>query len=296
MRKGWKWLALSGLIWHTMLWAAVSVTDDDGKTVTLPYPAQRIISFSPHLTEMLYAIGAGDRLVGVTLHSDYPEAARSLPVVGDFRQIDLEQILVLKPDLLLVWSGGRLPRQIAALERAGIPVFRSHPKHLEDIPDTMRRLGRLTGRRSGAYEVARQWHVQLDELVRQYRHRSPLRVFYQVSEVPLFTVNGEQIVNEAIALCGGDNVFASLPFLAPHVSEEAVLLADPEVILGTRGAGSHDDLSGWRRYPVLSAVRYGNLFHLNPDWLDRPGPRMIIGVDRLCRKLDEARRNRKRMR
>ena len=117
-------------------------------------------------------------------------------------------------------------------------------------------------------------------------------MFYQVSDVPLFTLNGKHIVNEVIGLCGGRNVFAGLSVLAPHVSTEAVLAADPEVIVSTRGMGAHDGLAGWRRYTMLSAVRYGNLFAIHPDWLDRPGPRMITGTEMMCKALDEARANR----
>lgn len=280
------------LLWVSQVMAAVSVTDDEGHTVTLMHPAQRIVSLSPHATEMVYAIGAGDRLVAVTSHSDYPEQARALPVVGDFRQIDMERVLALKPDLLVVWSGGSLPPQVEKLRHAGIPVFHSRPERLADIPDNMVRLGMLAGLEGDARQVSQRWLVQLEILKKRYRDRMPVRVFYQVSDVPLFTLNGKHIVNEVIGLCGGCNVFAGLTVLAPHVSTEAVLATDPEVIVSTRGMGAHDGLAGWRRYTMLSAVRYGNLFALHPDWLDRPGPRMITGTAMMCRALDEARANR----
>lgn len=280
------------LLWVSQVTAAVSVTDDEGYTVTLSHPAQRIVSLSPHATEMVYAIGAGDRLVAVTSHSDYPEQARALPVVGDFRQIDMERVLALKPDLLVVWSGGSLPPQVEKLRQAGIPVFHSRPERLADIPDNMVRLGVLAGKEAAARQVSRWWLAQLEVLKKRYRDRMPVRVFYQVSDVPLFTLNGKHIVNEVIGLCGGRNVFAGLSVLAPHVSTEAVLAADPEVIVSTRGMGAHDGLAGWRRYTMLSAVRYGNLFAIHPDWLDRPGPRMITGTEMMCKALDEARANR----
>lgn len=156
----------------------------------------------------------------------------------------------------------------------------------------MVRLGMLTGHEDQARRVAGQWNGRLDGLKRRYRDRAGLRVFYQVSDVPLFTLNGKQIVSEVIDLCGGKNVFADIPVLAPHVSTEAVLAANPEVIVSTRGMGTENGLSGWRRYKMLDAVRYRNLFHMNPDWLDRPGPRMIEGAEMMCRQLDEARKNR----
>ena len=175
---------------------------------------------------------------------------------------------------------------------AGIPVFHSRPERLAAIPDNMVRLGVLAGKEAAARQVSRRWLAQLEVLKKRYRDRMPVRVFYQVSDVPLFTLNGKHIVNEVIGLCGGRNVFAGLSVLAPHVSTEAVLAADPEVIVSTRGMGAHDGLAGWRRYTMLSAVRYGNLFAIHPDCLDRPGPRMITGTEMMCKALDEARANR----
>lgn len=290
--KGW----LCGLFFMTQVFAAVVATDDEGNTVSLVQPAQRVVSLSPHATEMLYAIGAEETLVGVTRHSDYPERAKSLPVVGDFRQVDLEKVMMLKPELVVVWSGGNPPKQVGKLERMGIPVFYSNPRRLTDIPGNMIRLGMLTGHEDQARKVARQWNGRLDRLEQRYRNRAGVRVFYQVSDVPLFTLNGKQIVSEVIGLCGGKNVFADNPVLAPHVSMEAVLVANPEVIVSTRGTGTENGLSGWRRYAMLDAVRYGNLFSMNPDWLDRPGPRMIEGAEMMCRRLDDARKNRQAIR
>lgn len=282
----------STLMFAVSAFAAVAVTDDEGNTVSLPNPAKRVISLAPHTTEMMYAIGAGKTLVGVASRSDYPEEVRSLPVVGDFRQIDLERVLVLKPDLLVVWSGGSSPKQLEKLKQAGIAVFHSHPRHLKDIPDNMTRLGILTAHEVQAGKVSRQWMERLGNLEKQYRNRTPLRVFYQVSDAPLFTLNGKQIVSEAIGLCGGKNVFADMPVLAPNVSRETVLAANPEVIVATQGMGAEDGLAGWKAYGMVDAVRYGNLFGIHPDWLDRPGPRMIEGVEELCRMLDRARKNR----
>lgn len=295
MHKQTGWLLL-GLFLVTRVFAAVTVTDDEGKTVSLAQPAQRIVSLSPHATEIVYFIGAGEKLVGVTRYGDYPEQAGSLPVVGDFRQIDLESVLLLKPDLVVVWSGGNPPKQVGKLEQAGIAVFYSNPRHLEDIPGNMIRLGILAGHEDQAKRVAGQWNDRLERLKRRYRNRDLLQVFYQVSDIPLFTLNGRQIVSEVIGICGGRNVFADMAVLAPHVSTEAVLAANPEVIVSTRGMGTEDGLSGWKRYGMLDAVRYRNLFSINPDWLDRPGPRMIEGAEMMCSRFDEARKNRQAVR
>lgn len=282
----------STLIFAVSALAAVVVTDDEGNTISLPNPVKRVISLSPHTTEMMYAIGAGKTLVGVASHSDYPEGAHSLPIVGDFRQIDLERVLVLKPDLLIVWSGGSSPKQLEKLKQTGIAVFYSNPRHLRDIPDNMERLGILTAHETQASKVSQRWRWRLGNLEKEYRNRVPLKVFYQVSEMPLFTLNGKHIVSEAIGLCGGKNVFADMPVLAPNVSREAVLVAKPDVIISTQGMGTGNGLAGWKAYSMVDAVRYGNLFTIDPDLLNRPGPRMIDGVAMLCSMLDEARKKR----
>lgn len=193
MKKFW-WLCL---FWMANALAAVTVTDDTGRTVRLSKPAQRIISLAPHTTELIYTIGAGSQLAAVTSYSDYPAEAKRLPIVGDFRQIDLERVLAMKPDLLVVWQGGNPQKQLERLKRAGIPVFYSDPRRLSDIPDNMVKLGILTGHEVAARKKAVQWTQAMNRLKKQYGKRSGVRVFYQVSDSPLFTLNGKHIVNEA---------------------------------------------------------------------------------------------------
>lgn len=287
MKKFW-WLCL---FWMVNAFAAVTVTDDMGRAVTLPKSAQRVISLTPHTTELIYYIGAGPQLVAVTSYSDYPSEVKKLPIVGDFRQVDLERVLAMKPDLLVVWQGGNPQKQLERLKRAGIPVFYSDPRHLSDIRDNMIKLGILTGHEATARKKAEQWTQGVSRLKKQYGKRTPVRVFYQVSDSPLFTLNGEHIVNDAIALCGGKNVFADLSIIAPNVSIESVIAKNPEAIISSKGLEISNGLSMWKRFRMVDAVRYGNLFGINPDWMDRPGPRMLAGTEMLCKKLDESRKN-----
>lgn len=279
------------LFWIVNAFAAVTVTDDTGRTVSLQKPAQRVISLAPHTTELMYYIGAGSQLVAVTSYSDYPSEAKKLPVVGDFRQIDLERVLAMKPDLLVVWQGGNPQKQLERLKKAGIPVFYSDPSRLSDIPDNMVKLGILTGHEATARKKAEQWTQAVNRLKKHYGKRSVVRVFYQVSDSPLFTLNGKHIVNEAISLCGGRNVFADLSIIAPNVSIESVIAKNPEAIISSKGLGTSNGLSMWKRFKTVDAVRYGNLFGINSDWMDRAGPRMLSGTETLCKRLDESRRN-----
>ncbi len=279
------------LFWMANAIAAVSVRDDTGRTVTLSKPAQRVISLAPHTTELMYYIGAGSQLVAVTSYSDYPMEAKKLPIVGDFRLIDLERVLAMKPDLLVVWQGGNPQKQLERLKKAGIPVFYSDPRRLGDIPENMIKLGILTGHETLARKKAGQWTQALNRLKKDYGKRQTVRVFYQVSDSPLFTLNGKHIVNEAISLCGGRNVFADLSIIAPNVSIESVIAKNPEAVISSKGLGTSNGLSMWTRFRTVDAVRFGNLFGIHSDWMDRAGPRMLAGTETLCKRLDESRKN-----
>lgn len=271
--------------------SAAGVPDDDGRLVQLSLPAERIVSTAPHITELLYEAGGGRHIAGVTGFSDFPPEARTLPIVGDNRQINVERVLALKPDLLIAWRGGNPVRQIDQLQRMGVPVFYSHPRRMEDIPAALERFGVLVGQEARGKEKARLWRSRLVSLKKQYADREKLRVFYQVSERPLYTLNGQHIVSEAIRICGGENVFSDMPALAPRVSIEAVLEKDPDVIfISGNGNGNIAGSDFWRRFGVMKVVRSDNFFGMDADLMERPGPRLIDGVAALCKKMDEARR------
>ncbi|SHH15367.1 cobalamin-binding protein [Massilia sp. CF038] len=282
-------LALAG----TPALAAISVLDDSGNKVTLAQPAQRIISMSPHVTELLFAAGGGARVVGVMNYSDYPEAARQIAQVGSNASLDMERLAALKPDLLVVWQSGNTARQLEQLRQLGIPMFYSEPQQMEQIASSVERLGQLMGTEAVARPAAGVFRAKVAALAARYGKRPPVRMFYQIWDKPLYTLNGKQIVSDAVRLCGGENVFASLPVKAPEVSVEAVIGADPEAIFG--GAG--DELAGsglqiWKPYKSMLAVRRGNLFSLSGGLLARAGPRMVDGAAELCEKLELARQRR----
>jgi iron complex transport system substrate-binding protein len=273
--------------------AAITVVDDAGKPVTLARPAQRIISMAPHVTELLFAAGGGARIVGVMNYSDYPEAAKKIPLIGSNSQIDVERVIALKPDLLVVWKSGNTARQIAQLESLGIPVFHSEPRRLDQVADNMLRFGQLLGTGATAQAAAGEYRAKIASLASRYGKRPRVRVFYQIWDRPLYTLNDEQIASDAIRLCGGVNVFAGLKVVAPEVSVEAVLQQDPEVILGDEEYEPGErGLTIWKPYSGMTAVRRGNLFKLNGELLTRPGPRTAEGAAALCEKLELARQRR----
>ncbi|OEZ52211.1 cobalamin-binding protein [Duganella sp. HH105] len=272
--------------------AAITVRDDDGNVVTLQKPAQRIIAMAPHVTELLYAAGGGDKIVGAVTYSDYPEAAKKLPRVGDNRQVDMERVIAMKPDLIVIWMHGASERQIETLRQLNIPMFHSEPTKLDGIADNVLRLGQLMGTEAVAQPVAAEIRQKFAALAKQYGNRPPVRMFYQVWDKPLYTLNGTSIVSDAMRLCGGVNIFADLKVTAPVVSNEAVLQADPEAIFGT-SEKNYGGVGLWKPYTTMKAVRNDNLFTLDGELLNRAGPRMVAGTTAMCEKLELARQHRK---
>lgn len=273
--------------------AEVTLTDDNGRVVTLPRPARRILSLAPHVTELLFDAGAGGRIVGAVEYSNYPEAAKNIPRVGNNLQLDLERIVALKPDLIVVWLHGNSQRQLDKLMKLGIPVFYNEPRRLPDIARSLEQLGRLAGTEAVARPAARAFAARESELRARYAGRPPVRVFYQVWEKPLMTINGNQIINDVITLCGGQNVFAGLKPLVPQVSVEAVLYADPEAI-GTAifDTTRQNGLESWKQWPHLTATARNNFFLIPADLISRPTPRVLEGAQRMCENLDQARAKR----
>ena len=267
----------------------VDVVDDSGDHVVLARPARRIVSLSPHLTEQLYAIGAGERIVGSTDFADYPAAARLLPRVARAHSVDLERVAAARPDLIVTWGSGYPATTLAALRRLGVPVYVDEPASLDGIAVGMQRLAQLAG--GDARQAGAALRARLAALRARYSGRAPVRVFYQIWSQPLMTIGGHHVLTEAISLCGGRNVFAELDALAPQVSAEAVVAADPDLLL-TAAAGGTDDgaLDPWLRFPGLRAVRNGQRATLDADRINRWTPRMAEEIGVLCERIDAARR------
>ena len=265
----------------------ITVQDDTQHTITLPAPAHRIVSLAPHTTELLFAAGAGAYVVGASTYSDYPSATKKIPSVGAIGTLDIEKIAALKPDLVVAWSSGNATAQINTLRTLGIPVFNSEPRDFSAMASSLERLAKLAGTEATGNPAAAHFRQRLAALRSNYRQRSPIRVFYQIWHNPLMTLNGTHMTSAVIRLCGGQNVFDNLPQLAPTVSIEAVLQANPEVIFVADTSNAD-----WQRFPTLSAVTHNNIFTLTLDWMSRPGPRILDGAAELCQKLDIARQHR----
>jgi iron complex transport system substrate-binding protein len=283
-------LAVVFLLWAFHASAQVSVRDDYGNEVRLEKPAERIVSLAPHLTELVYAAGAGSRLVGAVEHSDFPAEARSLARVGSDARIDLEAVLALRPGLVVAWPNAGSLRSIERLAELGLPVFRSEPRELDDIARTLSRIGRLAGSTAQADAAAAAFRARAAALQERYGARRKVRVFYQIWDRPLLTVNGAHMISKVIAACGGENVFAALPLLVPEIDAEAVLRANPEAIVASGSNHAQPRwLEMWQRFPGLPAAARGQLFAIPADLIQRQTPRILDGAERLCTILESVR-------
>ncbi|PSJ42422.1 cobalamin-binding protein [Zobellella endophytica] len=255
-----------------------------GAGATAAEPARRIVSLTPHITEMLFAIGAGPQVIATDEASDYPPEGTALPKVANYRSINLERILALQPDLIVAWRSAQ-HLQLQPLVQLGIPVAYSEPAQLRDLADELEYLGRLTGREQTAARVAEHYRQQLAELAQRHRQAAPVTVFYQLGATPLMSANGSTWMGQAIRLCGGINIMADSQAPYPQADTEFVLARDPDAILGESAA----ELHYWRQWPALQAVRRGHLLTVNADLLHRITPRTPEGIRQLCQQLDRVR-------
>lgn len=274
--------------------SAIVVRDDSGATLRLPRAARRIVSLAPHITETLYAAGVGDRLVATVDYSDYPEAARRLARVGGYSRVDIEAVVAQKPDLVIAWQSGNAPAQLDRLRALGIPVYLSQPNRIDDVAAALASFALLAGDAAGGRAAAARFRERLAALGARYSGRPPVRTFYQIWKQPLMTVGGRQIISDVIRLCGGENVFAGLETMAPTVSVEAVLTANPEAIVASgMDAARPEWLDDWRRWSSLTAVARENLFFVPPELIQRHTPRLLDGAECLCQAFETARSRRR---
>ena len=270
----------------------VSATDDRGKTVALSRPAQRIVTLAPHLTELVFAAGAGKQLAGVARFSDFPPAARNIPQIGDSARMEFERIVALKPDLVLAWKSGNAPADVERLESLGYPAFVSEPARLGDVPRVLRSIGTLAGTLPEATHAAAEFEKEVRALRERFVKAPRVRVFYMIWRKPLMTVNGAHLISDAITLCGGENVFAGIRQLTPPVTLEAVIAAKPQAVLGGSDPAGGDTFAvDWRAF-APAPLRELPVFYVNPDLIQRPTQRIVEGARAVCSALDLVRNSR----
>jgi iron complex transport system substrate-binding protein len=271
--------------------AVMASCSEKQATPTSSAAATRVVSLAPNLTELVFTVGAGDKLVGVSAWSDYPREVLKLPVVGDAFTIDQEQLALANPDLLLVWEDGTPSHVIDKLRSIGYNVVAVKTKSLDDVAEALLTIGKLTGHSREAAVAASQYRAELQSLRDTYEGLPAIRVFYQVAARPLYTINNEHYISELISTCGGDNIFEDLTELAPTIDVEAVVDRNPEVMLASTDAGG-DAFLEWERWPDIAAIRLGNQFLLPADEIGRATTRIIVAGNAMCLALLQARHNR----
>jgi len=269
--------------------APLKLVDDAGHEVALARPAQRIVALAPHLTELVYAAGAGNRLVAVGKYSDFPPEALAKPVISDAFAVNYEALAQLRPDLVLVWGSGTPERIKARLRALGMPVYEVEIRTVAGLVDTLRGIGRLAGTEGVAQARAQALSADWAALQAQYAGRPPVRVFFQLWDAPLMTLSGQHLISSAIAACGGRNVFAELPTLTATVSWEVAVQRDPQIVITEGGPGEVAKPGRWREFTRVSATQHGQFGHVDGDLITRGGPRFVDGARALCVAIDHAR-------
>lgn len=264
--------------------------DDMSRQVCADQPVNRIISLAPSTTEQVFAAGAGDKLIAVDDHSNYPETVKSLQRVGGYPNISAEAILAMEPDLVVIWSGGNDSRLSRQLENIGLNIFYSDPADFDGIASVIRRLGKVTDTESEAEKNANAFDRRYQSIQSRFSHLKPVTVFFEIWNNPLMTVNSEQIISQSIELCGGENVFASARPRVPRVSTEALLAKNAEAIISSENIrGGQSIADRWQRYPQINAVKHGFLFTVDGDLITRPTPRALEGAEILCQQFESVR-------
>jgi iron complex transport system substrate-binding protein len=266
--------------------ATVTLYDDTGQRVAVANSPQRIISLAPGATEMLFAAGAGARVIATVDFADEPPAAKHVPRIGDVTSVDMERLVSLHPDVVVVWPGGGNPAQIEKIALLGIPVYRQQVNRLADLPVSLRRLGVLAGEPVVADRAAQDLEGHLARLARDYGGGQHPTVLLEVWNRPLYTVGGTHLMSDALSLCGARNVFGDLRDLGPVINTEAVIARNPDIIVAAAPPGEAASwIADWKRLGSLKAVRTGRLIAFEDQRLSRLGPSVIDATEALCKEL-----------
>ncbi|MCB1692688.1 MAG: cobalamin-binding protein [Pseudomonadales bacterium] len=256
---------------------ALTAEDDLGRTLTLPAPATRIVSLAPHLTEILFALGVGDRVIATVRYADYPPAAKDIPRLGDAFSINVEAVMALQPDIVFAWKTGGSGRAVEKLAELGVPVYYNEAPRLADIGRSVISIGKLVGREAQGKALAQSFESRLKGVVKPSR---PVVVFFQISDESIYSVNSDQLIGQAISLCGATNLFGDASSPVPLVNKEAVIAGKPDLIVVTQVPGSSPSpwIDRWSSWPGLA----GKVETIDPNLISRPGLRMADGIEKLC--------------
>ena len=269
--------------------AEISLLQASGETLSLARPATRIVTLAPNLAELVFAAGAGEQLEAVVEYSNFPARAAQIPRVGDAFRIDLERIVELNPDLVIAWKSGNPQTALQKLQTLGVKVWQIEITRPEEIAETVANISRAAGTEVTGEAAASQLRSRLEVLQQENSGKVPVDYFYQIAARPLYTVNGQHIISRSLAICGGRNVFADLPALAPQISREAVIGANPQVMIAPQNPAEPHALIAWEDWPRLQAVQKKSMLYLPADEISQATPRLLDSIDLACKLLDDIR-------
>jgi iron complex transport system substrate-binding protein len=283
-------LVFSGLFTTRISIADITLPQANGETLTLPGPAGRIITLAPNLAELVFAAGAGERLKAVVEYSNFPTQVKQIPRIGNAFRIDLERIVELDPDLVIAWKSGNPQTALQKLEQLSITVWQIEITRPEEIADAVENIARAAGTENTGLALAQQLRDKLANLQKQNAHKVPVDYFYQIAPRPLYTINGQHIISRSLEICGGRNIFSDLPVLAPQISRESVILANPQTMIAPGVSGELPALANWQDWPRLLAVKNNSMLYLPADEISQATPRLLDSIDLACKLLDEVRK------
>ena len=270
--------------------AGISLPQANGEALSLAAPAERIITLAPNLAELVFAAGAGDHLKAVVEYSNFPTQVGQIPRVGDAFRIDLERIIEFEPDLVIAWRSGNPQTALQKLQQLGITVWQVEITHPEEIAVIVENISVAAGTQDQGLPVARRLQNRLERLKQDNAGKATVDYFYQISARPLYTISGEHIISRSLEICGGHNVFSDLPALAPQISREAVVLADPQAMIAPQVDGDPPGLAVWQDWPHLQAVQDKTMLYLPADEINQATPRLLDSIDLACKLLDDVRK------
>ena len=264
--------------------AEIRVSDDIGEDVVLLKPARRVISLAPHITELIYSLGAEKQIVGTVKYSDYPPEASMLPRIGDAFSLNIESVLALKPDLIIAWHTGGNNRPIERLRSLGMPVYTNEARSLAGIGEAIIDIATLLGKNERGFELQQEFITALENS-RVVKQSSPV-IFFQISDQELYTVSSKHLIGQAINHCGGKNLFSDISPNVSQVNQEMILANQPDVIVVTQRPGSKSTwVETWRGF---TGTQY-QVDTINPDLISRPSLRMLDGIKAICEIVNGAR-------
>ena len=267
---------------QAVLLIAGSVTDQVGRTLVVPENPTRVIALAPSITEIIYDLGQEKRLVGVTQYSTYPSEAESLPRVGSYVRLDIEKIVALKPDLCLATKDGNPKHIVDKIVSLGIPVYVINPQNLQQIMDTITRLGSLLHSEQTAAALVSDMEKRIGQVQARVKNMPDRpRVFFQIDAEPLFSAGTDTFIHELIELAGGINTTAG-EVSYPRYSWEDIIVLQPEIVLISSMAGGLAPeylLNSWKKWNLLSAVKNNQIFVVDAELFDRPTPRLVDGLE-----------------